>query len=146
LILGLSYKPEVDIVTESPALDLFELFSAEGADVRYSDPFVPVAPRSSPRRSPSLRAERTRTEVRGSGLSIDVDPDVDPDVAPDVYRSALASIALSRESIAVFDAVVVVTDHAAFDWDLVAKHARLVIDTRNALASRMTGRSNYVKA
>jgi UDP-N-acetyl-D-glucosamine dehydrogenase len=31
------------------------------------------------------------------------------------------------------DAVVVATDHSAFEWRAVVKHARLVLDTRNAL-------------
>ena len=47
---------------------------------------------------------------------------------------------------AEFDVVVVATDHRRFDWDLIAAHARLVIDTRNALASRMQGLGNYRKA
>jgi UDP-N-acetyl-D-mannosaminuronate dehydrogenase len=40
----------------------------------------------------------------------------------------------------------VATDHEAFDWDLIAKHARLVVDTRNALASRLGDRPHYFKA
>jgi UDP-N-acetyl-D-glucosamine dehydrogenase len=31
------------------------------------------------------------------------------------------------------DAVVLVTDHDAFDYELVTKHARLVLDTRHRL-------------
>jgi UDP-N-acetyl-D-glucosamine dehydrogenase len=58
----------------------------------------------------------------------------------------LASVALEAETLAGYDAVVVVTDHAAFDWDLIAAHSRLVIDTRNALASRLGGRPHYFKA
>ena len=30
------------------------------------------------------------------------------------------------------DAVVIVTDHTAYDWDWVVRHARLLVDTRNA--------------
>lgn len=46
----------------------------------------------------------------------------------------------------MIDAVVVATDHKVFDWDMLAAHSRLVIDTRNALASRMSGRDHYTKA
>ena len=56
------------------------------------------------------------------------------------------SIDLDPETLAAFDAVVVATDHPEFDWEMVADHARLVIDTRNALADRMQGRDNYFKA
>src|SRR5262245_39163798 len=44
----------------------------------------------------------------------------------------MASRELTPEYLARCDAVVVVTDHAAFDWDFVLKHAALVVDTRNA--------------
>jgi UDP-N-acetyl-D-glucosamine dehydrogenase len=33
----------------------------------------------------------------------------------------------------VDDCVLVSTNHAAFDWAMVAKHARLVVDSRDAL-------------
>lgn len=36
--------------------------------------------------------------------------------------------------LASLDCVVVVTDHRAFDWAMIAQHARVVVDTRNALA------------
>jgi UDP-N-acetyl-D-glucosamine dehydrogenase len=41
------------------------------------------------------------------------------------------------------DAVVVATDHSAFDWERVVRHARLVVDTRNATA-RVRGRRGSV--
>jgi UDP-N-acetyl-D-glucosamine dehydrogenase len=43
LILGVSYKPDIDDCRESPALELIEEFSDRGAEVSYSDPHVPVA-------------------------------------------------------------------------------------------------------
>lgn len=48
-----------------------------------------------------------------------------------------------REAVAKSDCVVIVTDHSAFDYDFVAGSARLVVDTRNALA-RYTG-ANIVR-
>jgi UDP-N-acetyl-D-glucosamine dehydrogenase len=42
LILGLSYKPNVDDDRESPSYVLLDLFKKRGADVAYYDPFVPV--------------------------------------------------------------------------------------------------------
>ncbi len=111
LILGLAYKPDVDDVRESPAIELIELFEELGARVRYSDPHVPVPP-------------KMREHDLGHHESIDLTP------------AALAG----------FDLVVVATDHRRFDWDMIAAHAKLVVDTRNALASRMGGRANYTKA
>lgn len=111
LVLGLAYKPEVDIVTESPSIRLVELLEALGARCDYSDPYVPVAPR-----------------VAGH------------DIGP------RRSVALDSAAIAAYDAVLIATDHKAFDWDEIARSSRLVIDTRNALSSRLCGRAHYVKA
>jgi UDP-N-acetyl-D-glucosamine dehydrogenase len=41
LILGAAYKPDIDDVRESPALDLLELLHERGADLAYHDPYVP---------------------------------------------------------------------------------------------------------
>lgn len=43
------------------------------------------------------------------------------------------SVALTPETLAAADAVVVVTNHSTVDWDLVIEHAPLVFDTRNAI-------------
>ncbi len=43
------------------------------------------------------------------------------------------------------DLVIVVTDHSAFDYDVVARNARLVLDTRNALRGVRVGRSRIHK-
>jgi len=40
-VLGVSYKPGVGDIRESPALKILELLRAVGADVRYHDPHVP---------------------------------------------------------------------------------------------------------
>ncbi len=44
------------------------------------------------------------------------------------------------------DAAVVVTDHSAYDWDWVVKHAPLVVDTRDATRSVARGGKRIVKA
>ena len=41
LILGVAYKPDIDDVRESPALDIMQLLEADGARVVYHDPYVP---------------------------------------------------------------------------------------------------------
>jgi UDP-N-acetyl-D-glucosamine dehydrogenase len=40
-ILGVAYKRDIDDVRESPALDIIHLLAKRGAEVTYSDPFVP---------------------------------------------------------------------------------------------------------
>ena len=41
LILGVSYKPNINDMRESPALDIIHLLREKGAIVSYNDPFVP---------------------------------------------------------------------------------------------------------
>jgi UDP-N-acetyl-D-glucosamine dehydrogenase len=45
LILGVSYKANVQDTRESPALKLIELLRNAGADVAYHDPYVPELPK-----------------------------------------------------------------------------------------------------
>lgn len=45
-----------------------------------------------------------------------------------------SSVPLTADELAASDAVVIVTDHTTVDYQFVADHARLVIDTRNAMA------------
>ena len=42
LILGVTYKRDVDDVRESPALDILRILETRGAIVEYSDPYVPA--------------------------------------------------------------------------------------------------------
>ena len=42
LVLGLSYKPDVDDMRESPSLELIHLLEKKGAVVAYHDPHIPV--------------------------------------------------------------------------------------------------------
>lgn len=42
----------------------------------------------------------------------------------------LSSTALTAESLASFDAVVLTTNHDGFDYDLIKQHAKLIVDTR----------------
>jgi UDP-N-acetyl-D-glucosamine dehydrogenase len=42
---------------------------------------------------------------------------------------------LTPEFLSSLDVAVVITDHAAIDWSLIARHASIVIDTRNVVPS-----------
>jgi UDP-N-acetyl-D-glucosamine dehydrogenase len=45
LVLGLSYKPNIDDDRESPSFELIELLRERGSEVSYCDPFIPRAKR-----------------------------------------------------------------------------------------------------
>jgi UDP-N-acetyl-D-mannosaminuronate dehydrogenase len=94
LVVGVAYKRNTDDVRESPALEILRLLEKEGADVRFTDPYVE-----------SLQANGTR----------------------------LASRSLDEAEIRDADCVLVVTDHSSIDYEFVARHAKVVVDTRNAL-------------
>ena len=41
VVLGVAYKPDIDDVRESPALDVIGMLQNKGADVVYHDPYIP---------------------------------------------------------------------------------------------------------
>ena len=45
LMLGISYKKNVDDIRESPSVKLMELLRAKGCVISYSDPYIPVFPK-----------------------------------------------------------------------------------------------------
>lgn len=94
LVLGVAYKPDVDDVRESPALDIMHLLVEKGVEILYHDPFVP--------------------ELKHEGVP------------------ELSSSELSAKLLAEVDCVVIATDHASYDWEWIAQHANLIVDTRNA--------------
>jgi UDP-N-acetyl-D-mannosaminuronate dehydrogenase len=48
----------------------------------------------------------------------------------------IRSIALTTQAMKRYDAIVILTDHSAYDYKQIIKHARLIIDTRNAIKAR----------
>jgi UDP-N-acetyl-D-glucosamine dehydrogenase len=63
LVLGVSYKRNVDDMRESPSVIVMELLRAKGADVSYSDPHVPVFPRLREHRFDLASVELTREAI-----------------------------------------------------------------------------------
>lgn len=51
----------------------------------------------------------------------------------------MTSIPLSAQKVAEYDALVIATAHDGFDWGLIAKHARLIVDTRNVMRGYPVG-------
>jgi len=62
------------------------------------------------------------------------------------YDFQLDSVPLTAEELGKADAVVIVTDHTAVDYDLVVRNSRLVVDTRNATRAVREGREKIVRA
>jgi UDP-N-acetyl-D-glucosamine dehydrogenase len=98
LVIGLSYKPDIDDTRESPSFELIKLIQDLGGQVSYHDTWVPE---SKPVRKHDL---------------------------------GMKSVPLTPENIRGFDAVLIATNHSNIDFAPIAAHAKLVVDTRNAMA------------
>jgi len=107
LLIGASYKKNVDDTRESPSLVLISMLQKAGAKVSYHDPYIP--------RLPSTRQ----------------------------FTFNLKSTPLTPANLKKSDAIVIVTDHDNVDYDMIASHASMVVDTRNAM-SRVKGRKNNI--
>jgi UDP-N-acetyl-D-glucosamine dehydrogenase len=87
--------------------------------------------------------------LAGQGATVAYhDPHV-PVIRPSREHADLAgqaSVTLSPEEITGHDLVIAVTAHRAVDYSMIAQHARLIVDTRNALAGLVTDASRYFKA
>lgn len=94
LVLGISYKKNIDDMRESPSVMLMEKLRDLGAEVSYSDPHVPVFPK--------MRR----------------------------HKFDLKSVTLDHETIAGYDCVLLATDHDKFDYNLIKKAAKLIVDSR----------------
>ncbi|MFK7875705.1 MAG: nucleotide sugar dehydrogenase [Paracoccaceae bacterium] len=56
------------------------------------------------------------------------------------HQFDLTSVDLTPETLSEYDAVILLTDHSDFDYELIAKHAQLVVDTRG----KFDGRSDRI--
>lgn len=59
------------------------------------------------------------------------------------HRFDLASTQLSADNLEHFDAIILLTHHSAFDYELIYQNAKLIIDTRGVYRDR-TGRDDTV--
>jgi len=84
------------------------------------------------RESPALDVMAV-LEQKGAAVSY-ADPFVPAIAARDWPGNRdLASTTLTPETLGAADCVAILTDHRAFDYDAILTHARLIVDTRNAI-------------
>ena len=62
------------------------------------------------------------------------------------YAFDLRSVPLDEKTLRDHDCVLIVTDHDAVDYDLIGRHATLVVDSRNAMARVEKPAARVVKA
>jgi UDP-N-acetyl-D-glucosamine dehydrogenase len=85
-----------------------------------------------PRESPAFEIMEL-LEQRGASVSYN-DPHIPSLPRMRHHTIRLESRALTEEFLAQQDCVVVVTNHSAYDFPWIVRHARLIVDTRNATA------------
>jgi len=105
LVVGVAYKPDIDDIRESPALDVMRLLEADGAEVVFHDPFI--------------------ASYRDDG-------------------HARSGVELTAAELERADAVVIVTNHRAIDYQMLMDHASLIVDSRNAMARTIKTRARVV--
>jgi UDP-N-acetyl-D-glucosamine dehydrogenase len=97
------------------------------------------------RESPSFELIEMLTSL---GAAVDYN---DPHVPATHYMRnygdlGLKSVPLSPQALPTYDAVLIATNHTAYDWQMIADNARLIIDTRNALRNITGPREHIVPA
>jgi UDP-N-acetyl-D-glucosamine dehydrogenase len=97
-----------------------------------------------PRESPAF-AILELLQRRGANVSYN-DPHIPALPAMRHHSIRLDSQELTPAFLESQDCVVIVTDHSAYDFGFVARHARLVVDTRNATAGVTGAAGRVVKA
>jgi UDP-N-acetyl-D-glucosamine dehydrogenase len=58
----------------------------------------------------------------------------------------MSSRELTEDYLHSRDCVLIVTDHSAYDWGWIARHASLIVDTRNATRGVADARAAIVRA
>ncbi|OGW40625.1 MAG: UDP-N-acetyl-D-glucosamine dehydrogenase [Nitrospirae bacterium RBG_13_39_12] len=83
------------------------------------------------RESPSLEIiER----LREKGAKVDYnDPFVQKTHKMRHYDFKMFSVPLTEQNLKKYDCTLILTDHTSYDYDFIAKHSRLIVDTRNAM-------------
>ncbi len=97
-----------------------------------------------PRESPAFEILEL-LERRGATVSYN-DPHIPVLPAMRHHRIRLRSQPLIQDFLVTQDCLVIVTDHSVYDHEWIMRHARLVVDTRNATAGRETGQCRVWKA
>jgi UDP-N-acetyl-D-glucosamine dehydrogenase len=97
-----------------------------------------------PRESPAFEIMEL-LQQRGAFVSYN-DPHI-PALPPMRHHTIrLESESLTEQFLAAQDCVVILTDHSAYEYEWIVRHASLVVDTRNALAGVGRARARIVKA
>lgn len=93
------------------------------------------------RESPSFELIK---QLNNLGAKVDYnDPHVPSTHKMRKHDLKMSSIELTPQALAGYDAVVIATNHSVYDWQMIADHAPLIIDTRGAMR-QVTGDTAHI--
>jgi len=96
------------------------------------------------RESPSFEIIERLAEL---GAAVDYnDPHVPATQKMRRHNLRMTSVALSAETVAQYDCLIVATNHDAYDWPWLAEQAKLIVDTRGALRHVGGSKAHVVQA
>ncbi|MGB2988089.1 MAG: nucleotide sugar dehydrogenase, partial [Phycisphaerae bacterium] len=96
------------------------------------------------RESPSIELIEM---LKARGARVDYnDPYVPRTPKQREHNLRMTSAKLTEKMLKSYDCVLIATDHSCYDYTWIVKHAKLVVDTRNATTHVKTGRRKIVKA
>ena len=96
------------------------------------------------RESPSIELIEL---LKGRGASVDYnDPFIPTTHKQREHDLRMKSVPLTPATLKKYDCVVISTEHDAYDYDMIVKNAKLVVDTRNACANVKGKKRNVFKA
>ena len=55
----------------------------------------------------------------------------------------MKSVPLTSETLPDYDCVLIATHHSTYDWQMIADHAKLIVDTRGVMRN-VTGRREHI--
>jgi UDP-N-acetyl-D-glucosamine dehydrogenase len=93
------------------------------------------------RESPSFELIEKLTHL-GAAVAFN-DPHVPATHRMRKYDLQLRSVPITAQSLHGYDCVVISTHHSAYDWQMIADHANLIIDTRGAMRN-VTGKREHI--
>lgn len=96
------------------------------------------------RESPSIELIEMLKE-RGAKVDYN-DPHIPRTPRQREHNLGMTSKPLNAKMLASYDCVLIATDHTAYDYEAIVKSAKLIVDTRNAVAHVRSGQGKVVKA
>ncbi|MCZ6684158.1 MAG: nucleotide sugar dehydrogenase [Planctomycetota bacterium] len=96
------------------------------------------------RESPSIELIQ---KLRALGAKVDYnDPHIPRTHKGREHDLRMKSVPLTATNLKRYDAVLIATDHSAYDYAMIVRNSKLVVDSRNATANVRSGRKKIIKA